>query len=233
MDFVAASPVLFRANISRPDASALDPTSLLRWVTGRLPQDSLLELGEGMLRQSRRDNQPLSLLVFELDDLPELEVVFGQRLTRTVLAKTTAALRCLATSKGLATWTTPTIFTAVVPGVTGDRVAAALEATLGPACCIEFEEGEDEILLVPEFRAQTVGAAESLQQAYDTACRDITKARIDRQRRQHYLTRERESHSRPAQLQAATTSSSAQRKRPIDVRAYPPMPATIPVPFAL
>ncbi len=262
MDFVAASPVLFHSNVSRPDASATNPASLLRWVLqslslaparGRSPRTSapraanaetppqskaersrkerLFELGEAMLRQSRREGQPLSLLVFELDDLPELQAVFGQRLTRTVVAKTTASLRCLATSRGLAAWTTPAIFTAVVPGVTSDRVATALEATLGPACCIEFEAGENEILLVPEFRVQTVGEAQTLHQAYDAACRDIAKARIASQRRQSYLARERESHSRPAPLQAAVTMGSAHSKRSDDFRAYPPMPATVPVPF--
>lgn len=262
MDFVAASHVLFPSNIAPADASAVDPTSLLRRVVQSLsrgpakrssqrttapriaigatppqakaessPKASLLELGEAMLRQSRRDHEPLSLLVFELDDLPELEAVFGQHLTRMVLAKTTTCLRCLAMRRGLAAWTTPTIFTAVVPGVTGDRIATALEATLGPACCIELESGEDEILLVPEYRVQTVGQTESLQQAYDAAYREITKARLDRQRREHYLTRERESHSRPAPLQAAVTMTFARPKRRDDVRSYAPMQATVPVPF--
>lgn len=197
----------------------------------RSPQGEFIERGEEMLRYSRRSKQPLSLLVFELEDLPELKEVFGRRATRAMLTRTIALLRCLATRRGLAAWTTPTTFTALVPGATEVQVTAALEAMLGPACCIEFEAGGDEILLVPELRVQTLGQAESLRQAYDAACRDITRVCTERQRRRLYLARERESHSRPAPLHAAATVSPARPECVDRLRAYAPIPATIPVPF--
>lgn len=193
--------------------------------------DFFFERGEELLRRSRRHTLPLGLLVFELDDLPEFQVVFGQSLAAAVLAETTASLRCVATSSGQVAWTTPTTLTVVAPGVTGEQLAIDLEATLGVGCCIEFETDDAEVILVPEFRVLTLGATESLKQAYATACRDITKARIATQRRDHYLTRERESHSQPAPLKAAVTMGSAPPKLPDHFRAYAPVPATIPVPF--
>lgn len=185
-----------------------------------------------MLRRSRRDNHPLSVLVFALNDLPELECVFGSRVAKEAVAKMTAKLERMATRKGLVLRTGPTIFTVLLPSVSRDSALAAIHATLGQACCIEFDAGGDEIVLVPEFLVQTMCDTRSLEEVYDGLCSDIAQARLTEQRRQKYLERERESHSRPMELQVARLRAQPRPRPPKTFQTvYAPMPANIPIPM--
>lgn len=242
-------------NSSRPGASGLNRLSLMRALTQwlgvkaksqpparvaapddqngwRLHKDPMFKVGEEMLRQSRRDNQPLSVLVFELRDLPELECVFGSRVAKKAVAKMTAKLERMATSKGLALRTGPTIFTVLLPGVGRDSARAGIHAMLGQPCCIEFDAGDDEIVLVPEFMVQTVCDTESLQEVYEGLCSDIKQSPLTEQRRQKYLERQRESHSGPMELQVTRLTAPPRPRPPKPFQAvYSPMPATIPMPM--
>lgn len=193
-----------------------------------LDQDAMFKIGNEMLGRSSRDDRPLSVVVFDLSDLPELECIFGVQAAKEIIAETAARLQGLVTRRGLAVRTGATVFTVLLPGVGHDEALDLISAALGQPCCIELEAGRgDEIMLVPEFMVRTVfGHAVSIRETFESLCRDIAQTRLDEERRNKYLERERESHSRPTKPQATKA-----RPRNIPQQAYPPMPATIPVPM--
>ena len=190
-------------------------------------QDAMFKIGHEMLCRLRGNHQPLSVLVFDISDLPELECVFGVQAAKEIIVQTTATLQRLAARRGLAVQTGPTVFTVLLPGLGHDESLDLISAALGRPCCIESEAGGDEIMLVPEFRVRTVfGDAVPLREIYESLCRDVAQTRLKEERRKKYLARERESHSRPMKLQATTAST-----RTIPHGGYPEAPATIPVPM--
>lgn len=202
----------------------------------------MFEIGNEMLLGARRKSQPLSVLVFELNDLPELELVFGSSVAREAIDKTTAELRRLTASKGVALWTSPTVCTVLLPRFSRDQAIAAVHNRLGKPCCIEFDADGDEIVLVPEFRVETVGDNTSIEEVYESLCREIDQVLLSDQRRRKYLERERESyshleweresHSQHAELEIISPSAApTPRTRKILQAVYPPMPATIALPL--
>lgn len=209
--------------------------------TNAMPDKQVMfEIGNEMLLRARRNSQPLTVLVFELSDLPELELVFGSGVAREAIDRTTAELRRLTTSKGVALWTSPTVCTVLLPRLSRDQAIAAVHDTLGKPCCIEFDADGDEIVLLPEFRVQTVDDNASIEEVYESLCREIDQVLLSEQHRQKYLERERESylhlererefHSQGAELEVINPSAAATRRtRKILQADYPPMPATIAV----
>jgi GGDEF domain-containing protein len=192
-----------------------------------LDQDAMFKIGNEMLCRSSGNHQPLSVVVFDLSDLPELECIFGIQAAMEIIAETAARLQGLAARNGLAVRTGARVFTVLLPGVGYDEALDLIGAALGRPCCIELEASGDEIMLVPEFMVRTVfGRAVSLRETFESLCRDIAQTRLDVERRNKYLKRERESHSRPMKLQGTKA-----RPRNISQLAYPPIPATIPVPM--
>lgn len=168
-----------------------------------------------MLRQSRRDNQPLSVAVFEFRDLPELEYVFGTSVATEAAAKITTKLKRMATSKGLVLRTAPTIFTVLLPGVDRDHARAGIHA-LRQIWCVEFDAGDHDIVLVPDFMVQAVCDSESLDEVYEGLCGDLRQARLT---------------SGPTELQAAEPMAPPKPRSPKSSSAtFSAMPATIPMP---
>jgi GGDEF domain-containing protein len=189
--------------------------------------------GEALLRHARRAGEPLSVMVLELNDLPELECVFGRRVADQLAAITCAKLRRMAGSQGLARRTGPTTFAVLMPDLDIDDVLDAMFDEFGRSCAVELEADGDEVVLVPEFKVQTVRESGSVQGAYETLCHDIANARADKQRYLRGLERERESHSRPMELRP-----QAPRARPDPLAGskaprqfLPPVPPTMPVPM--
>jgi GGDEF domain-containing protein len=185
-------------------------------------------MGGKMLRTARRLQQPLSVLVLQLYDLPELEVVFGSRAAKEVVAKTMAKLVHLSPRDGFAVHTGPDTFALLMPDTEDDDALGAVEAFLGKPCALEFDVDGEELVLVPEVMVGTVNGTESVQEAYERLCRDIAKARLWEQRRQKYLRRERESHTRPMGLYPAKPQDATQTGW--DKRApafHPQVPATL------
>ena len=180
-----------------------------------------------MLCRLRGNHQPLSVVVFDISDLPELECVFGLQAAKEIIAQTAAALQRLAARRGLAVQTAPTVFTVLLPGVGRDAALDVVRAALGRPCCIELDAGGHEIVLVPDFLVKTVfGDAASLREIYESLCQDMAHTRLKEERRDKYLARERESHSRPLKMQATKASP-----RTIPQGGYPEGPATMPVPM--
>ena len=194
--------------------------------------DVMCVVGEKMLRTARRLQQPLSVLVLQLHDLPELELVFGSRAAQEVVAKTMAKLVHLSPRKGLAVHTGPDTFALLMPDTEDDAAWAAVEARLGNLCAFEFDVDGEELVLVPEVMIGTVDGTESVREAYERLCRGLAKARLWEQRRQTYLRRERESHTRPMRLYPAEPQTSTKTVWDQSVPAfYPQVPATIAMPI--
>jgi GGDEF domain-containing protein len=193
-----------------------------------LDQEAMFKTGHDMLSRSSVGHQLLSVVVFDLSDLPELECIFGVQAAEEMIVQTAARLQRLATRKGLAARTGATVFTVLLPGVGHDQALHLIGAALGQPCCIELEAGGDEIMLAPEFRVRTVfGHAVSLKETIESLCRDMAQSRLQDERRSKYLARERESYSRPRRLQATKAGP-----RNMFQMAYPPLAATVLVPTA-
>lgn len=200
-------------------------------------KDSLFKVGDEMLRRARGNNRVLSVAVFELSDLPELQCVFGWRATRDVIAQIAVRLQGLIARKGFAVRTSATTFTVLLPGVDRDGALAVIHAALGQPCCIEWvAAGGEEIVLVPEFMVRTVsGDSVCVSEVHESLRRDIAQARLMEERRTKYLKRERESHSRPMKsppppMKLHATKASPRKVPPLD---YPPMATTMAVPMGL
>jgi GGDEF domain-containing protein len=191
-----------------------------------LDQEAMFKIGHDMLSSSSVGHRHLSVVVFDLSDLPELECIFGVQAAEEIIVQTAARLQRLATRKGLAVRSGATVFTVLLPGVGHDQALNLIGAELGHPCCIELEAGGDEIMLAPEFRVRTVfGHAVSLRETFESLCRDMAQSRLHEERRSKYLARERESYSRPSTLQATKAGS-----RNMFQIAYPPLAATVLVP---
>lgn len=157
---------------------------------------ALADLGNTMLAQSCRDGEPLSVVVFDQSDLPELGSIFGSEAARHMVARIGATLHALAGSRGFAVRTGATEFTVLMPGHDVEQALACIRQALGDSYAIEVGAQHDEILLVPDFLARTVPAdAESIEDVYRSMRAAIGRAQRDQQRRQRHLQRERESHS--------------------------------------
>lgn len=186
----------------------------------------MFKTGHEMLCRSSVGYRPLSVVVLDLNDLPELECIFGTLAAEEIIVQTAARLQRLATRKGLAVRTGATLFTVLLPDVDHDEARDLIGAALGQHGCIELEAGGDEIMLVPEFRVRTVfGHAVSLKKTIESLCRDMAQSRLQDERRSNYLARERESHSRSRRLQGTKAGP-----RNMFHMAYPPLAATVLVP---
>ena len=195
---------------------------------------AVFAVGEQMLAQSRRNNHALSVVVFDLSDLPELENVFGAAVVLEVLAEVALRLQDLATSRGLVIRSGPTLFTVLIPGFGRDRTHLAIEDTMGSPCCIELNAGDHEIVLIPDFELHTVqSGSPGLAEIQQDLRRQIEQAQTREARRRRYLQKERESHTRPMALRMGATrvtSDEQQPAAPADHADHADQ-ATVPVPL--
>ena len=191
-------------------------------------KQSMLVAGEQMLARSRSENQPLSVAVFDLDDLPELESVFGAATAREVMTQVVLRLQGMAGSRGLVIRTDATVFTVLMPGFGRDRAHQSIERTMGSPCCIELDAGDHEIVLIPEFKVHTMRADSGpLDKVYADLRQHIATAQQLERRRQRYLQRERESHTRPMDLPAQADRKPAMARQ----ADFAPAAATMPMPI--
>lgn len=191
--------VLFRQRAAVPPAVVRKASPPTRSFSAN--RAALAEIGDAMLAQSRRDGEPLSVIVFDQSDLPELRSIFGSAAVRQMVARIGATLDALAGRRGFAVRTEATEFTVLIPGHDVEQALARIRQTLGDSYAIEVGAQHDEILLVPDFLARTVPAdAASVEEVYQSMRAAIGQAQRDQQRRQRHLQRERESHSARAAL---------------------------------
>ena len=168
--------------------------------TGLYNFEGLMSAADELLAPARRDGRPLTVIVIEFSDLREVRQLYGHAVSRKVVTNVVRKLQAVAGRRGLAGRTGAEQFTLVLP--TGrDRALQSLERVLGKTARIEFDGGDDEIVLVPDVAVDSTDAAtECVQPLWDEMCRDLTQRHAHELRRQHCLQRERERHSRPMAL---------------------------------
>ena len=161
----------------------------------------------------------LSMLVFAIRDLPELEGVFGHAAAKQALAIAAGKLTSVA-SKARAVRTAPTLLTLLLPGWESQRAADAVFAAFGKPCCIELQVDGQGVVVLPELAVHTVGRqTASIGQIYDHLCRAVLGN--DSRRRHQHLLHDCE--------QLARTEAAVKQLSKLE---YPPVPPTIPVKLA-
>lgn len=181
-------------------------TKLFRNDTNRLAI-----VGNAMLQKTRKKNQPLSIVVFHFSDLPELQIVYEGQVPWDLGPTIEKMLQSVAPTKGAVVRTGPTTFTVLLPNFDTRRTLRAVYEAFGKACCLEFAEGDSEMLLLPDYVVKTVRrGSESVEDVYQVLYGDLIKAQLHTERRQLYLRRERESHTRPMTL---SSTEGAQIKK--------------------
>lgn len=186
--------------------------------------------GAELLAACRRDNRPLSVAVFDCADLLEVRTIYGSRITRKLMARITRKLMRLCADQGLAARTGPAEFTVVLPGMNREKALAAIGRVLGTPMRIELDAGDSEIVLVPSFLVECAGPDVScVDDMYEELRRELTQIDQQEKRRQHYLQRERERHSRPMGIVSLPPAAPPKAKKPMRV----PLSATMPSPLVM
>ncbi|MFC5496456.1 hypothetical protein ACFPOE_02840 [Caenimonas terrae] len=211
-----------------PHARAPIPVKGKNWEQHK---QAMLSAGDKLLARARSAGEPLSLAVFDLNDLPELESVFGAAIAREVTTQVVFKLQAMAGSRGVVIRTDATVFSVLMPACGRDRAHKAIERSMGSPCCIELDAEAHELVLVPDFKVQTMRPdSPTLAEVYAELLRDIAGAQHLERRRQRYLQRERESHTRPADLQ---DHGDHPRPTPLRQPAFRPVDPTIPMPMQI
>jgi GGDEF domain-containing protein len=193
-------------------------------ATGLSTRQGLLAWGEDLLDRSRRRGHATTLAVFDCADLLEVRRIYGSAVARQLALRVAGKLSAMAGKKGLAARTGPAEFSVLLPGASREQALQLVRQVLGAPCRIEFESGRTEIVLLPDFILAVSGEDEDdVAGLYGAAARKLSWAREHEMRRQRYLRRERERHSRPMVLAGETPSRAA-----ID-----PLDPTMPTPLAV
>ena len=198
-----ASALLLRwmAGAQRRQAAA---SGLVDTLTGLYNRRGLIEEGGQVLRQCRESGRPASLVVFDFEDLAEVRGIYGREVSRKLLARVVRKMAAVAGSRGIAARTGKSQFTVLMPGVSRERAQALVQRVLGKPSRVEFDAGDSEIVLVPDIGVETAAAAlETVDELYREVAQHLAQQRAHEMRRQHWLQRERERHSRPMSLPAA------------------------------
>lgn len=188
------------------------------------PDPALLrEAGEKLLHAARARGQTPALAVMQIDDLPEIELVFGRTAADRVLDAVLAELTRAAVGKGLVVRTAADTFALLMPGGGAGAAIAAIQGRFGKPCTIEVGSGRDEILAMPDVMVHPLGPQDSIAQVYDDLCRYIAKARNQGRGARRAMPQRAVAKRAPALAEIDARSA----------RYWPPQPATIPVPLGL
>ena len=157
--------------------------------------------GDELLAECRRDKRPLSVAIFDCADLLEVREIYGSRIARKLTARIVRKLDILSADHGLAARTGPAEFSVVLPGMSREKALAAIARVMGSPMRIELDAGDSEIVMVPGFLVQAAGPdTPCVSQMHDAMRSELALIGHQEQRRQRYLQRERERHSRPMDI---------------------------------
>ncbi|MGE0498911.1 MAG: GGDEF domain-containing protein [Ramlibacter sp.] len=222
----------FGVAMRRPDE--VIEQSLLDASTDLYNERGFLAHGGELLAECAGERQPASLVMFDCADLHEVRAIYGSATSRKVLARLIGKLHAIAGERGLVARTAPTEFTLLLPAMNCQKATQAIGRVLGRSGCLEYDVGDSEIVVVPDFIVDAVSLDDgSLGESLAAIRRDLQKRRSLEASRQQYLTRERERHSRPAPLASAAAVTRA-APAPLPARRSHGMlvtPATMPVPL--
>ncbi len=187
----------------REDTHARRP--LPPWLdrsTGLFNRAGLFAAANEVLR-SRDPAEPTTLIVLEFADLREAHDIYGSAIARKLVARIVRKLEGVAGSRGFVGRTDTAQFTIILPGTREKKALRTLQRELGKPARIEFDAGDSEIVLVPDVLMDQAEVGEvSMHDLFRGMCREMTRRQREELRRQAWLTRERERHSRPMSLPA-------------------------------
>ncbi|MES2937949.1 MAG: diguanylate cyclase [Pseudomonadota bacterium] len=164
----------------------------------------LAERGGEILRIARAEKRPVSLVVLDFNDMVEVRHIYGREISCKLLARVVRKLEAIAGRHGIAARMDKAQFAVVLPGMDRERAQAAVHRVLGRPCRVEFDAGDSEIVLVPDVMAETAAPdVETIDELHAEVLHGLLEMRAGELRRQHYLQRERERHSRPMGLPPA------------------------------
>lgn len=147
--------------------------------------------------QGMGEDAPASAVVLEFSELREVRDIYGGTIGRKVVAKVVRRVRAVAGRSGLAGRTGPSQFTVIFPGLSARKALDRVQRALGRPARVEFDAGDSEIVLVPEFLVDAMEPGGSVQGLYRDLARELSRMEKIERRRLNYLTTERERHSRP------------------------------------
>lgn len=169
--------------------------------TGLYNLDGFMARGTEALKACAADHKPATLVLIDCSDLQEVRTIYGRQTSRKVMARLVRKLNAIAGERGVVARTAPAEFALLLPGLAREKACLAIDRVLGRPGCIEYDAGDSEIVMVPNFGVVELdGEGGGLHQAY-TEQRVQVQQRL-RQEAEHerYLTLERERYSRPAPL---------------------------------
>ncbi|MES3003638.1 MAG: GGDEF domain-containing protein [Pseudomonadota bacterium] len=177
--------------------------------TGLRNQQGFEARGNALLEACLAEGKPLSVVVFDFADLLEVRAIYGNEVARDVLARVVGKLAALAGSSGFAARTGPAEFTVVLPRLGRSKALQRMQRVLGAPVSVEFEAGDSEIVLVPDFLIETADAATfNVAELQHELRVELARTQQREQRRHHYMRRERERHSRPMSLGMLSRTAS-------------------------
>ena len=157
--------------------------------------------GNALLALCQDGGRPLSVVVFDFADLLEVRDIYGSEIARRLTARVVRKLAAVTGSGGFAARTGPAEFTLVIPYVGRDKMISRIRRVMGSPMRIEFDAGDHEIVMVPEFQIETADAYTlSVGELHGELRSEIAAAQAREQRRHQLMQRERERHSRPMGL---------------------------------
>ncbi|HZY18681.1 MAG TPA: GGDEF domain-containing protein [Ramlibacter sp.] len=179
-------------------------------LTPLLSREGLIAQGERLLSHGRYRADGAALVLFDFADLLEVRDIYGERVSKALLAKLASALRRLAGRHGLAARTGPAQFAVLLPGLPRQAAVDATLRVLGTPCRIEFDAAGFDLVLVPDVSVDTCDAQSgSLEALYNRLSVALARYRDHEERRRSHLRRSRERHSRPMPLEPETQSAPA------------------------
>lgn len=184
------------ATVRRPAVQPVPPEALDA-PTGLHRLEGFIRAGDALLQQAVLEGRTAELLLFEFADLVEVREIYGRATSHEVQALVLQKVKAVAGAHGIAARTGKTAFAVLLRG---DRelAEAVVGRHFGKPARIEVDTGGHEIVVVPDIHCATASARDfSVAQVYEQAAAHLAGRREREQRRQLYLQRERERHSRP------------------------------------
>lgn len=206
------------------EAHRFDPATRLCTLEG------LLAHGEELL--AARSRSGATLAVFDCSDLLEVRHIYGSRVARTLLHRLSGKLAAIAGDRGLAARTGPVEFAVLLPGAGRERALATLQHVLGAPSRIEYEAGDSEIMLVPDFLLGRLGEEEDdLAGLHRLLSHKLAWTREQEARRRRYLRLERERHSQSMPLSPGSRPHARSARASAAKAGRPELPSTLPLPL--
>ncbi|HTH81071.1 MAG TPA: diguanylate cyclase [Ramlibacter sp.] len=145
----------------------------------------------------RAADAPVGMVVLEFTDLREVYQIYGSAVARKVVARIIRRLKVVQGSRGFTGRTGPSQFTVVLPGSTEENAMKQVQRALGNPARVEFDAGDSEIVLVPHLLVDSAEPGTPAQDLYREMSLELSRIQKNEMRRLHWLTSERERHSRP------------------------------------